>query len=312
MKKIVFLSTFFFCFVWISYGQTDNTPVLGKSTGFEIPDHIKSRKAFKRAEWFSTQRQFPYDTFPVCTYAREVTNEIQKIKATRSQGDAYPNWESVGPEGFHYPVGNFGVVGGRVRAVAVHPTDPLTVYIGAASGGIWKTIDGGQNWQDIGHDLPSNTFGAIAIDPNNPEIVYAGSGESILMTNFNIYPGTGLYKSTDGGLNWDVITDGVGNVTFFSDLAVSPYNSNVVVASLCQGSTYCDMNLSNKGVWKSADGGVTWNRCLDVLFPFDIAFHPTDPNILYAAAGGLWSPMDGFYISSDQARPGCKATMAWD
>lgn len=300
MKKIAFLSILFFCFVWISYGQTDNTPVISKSTGFGIPDHIKSRKAYKRAEWFSNQRQFPSDTFPVYTYAREMTNEIQKIKAVRSEGDAYPNWESVGPDGFPYPVGNFSVVGGRVRAVAVHPTDPLTVFIGAASGGIWKTIDGGQNWQDIGHDLPSGTFGAIAIDPNNPDIVYAGSGESIFMTNFNIYPGSGLYKSTDGGQNWNVITDGFGTVTFFSDLAVSPYNSNVVIASLCQGSTYCGTNLSNKGVWKSIDGGVTWNCCLDVMFPFDVAFHPTDPNIIYAAGGGLWSPMDGFYISSDQ------------
>ena len=300
MKKIAFLPTFFFCFVWISHGQTDNTQHMGNSTRFDIPDHIKSRKAYKRAEWFSNQRQFPSDTFPVFTYTREVSNEIQKIKAARSEGDAYPNWESVGPQGFPYPLGNFGVVGGRVRAVAVHPADPLTVYIGAASGGIWKTTDGGQNWQDIGYNLPSSTFGAIAIDPNNPDIVYAGSGESIFMTNFNIYPGTGLYKSADGGQSWNVITDGFGPVTFFSDLAVSPFNSNVVIASLCQGSTYCATNLSNKGVWKSVDGGVTWNRCLDVLFPFDIAFHPTDPNIVYAAAGGLWSPMDGFYISSDQ------------
>jgi hypothetical protein len=300
MKKSPFLSAFLLCLAWFSHGQTDNTTLPVKSSPIEMPDHIKSRKAYKRAEWFSIQRQFPYDTFPVFTYAREMNLEIQKIKATRSDGDAYPIWETVGPNGFYYPMGNFGVVSGRVRAVAVHPTDPQTLYIGAASGGIWKTTDGGQNWQDIGHGLPSMTFGAIAIDPNNPETVYAGSGECVLIPNFHIYPGNGLYKSTDGGQTWTLITNGFGLMTHFSDLAVSPYDSNIVIASLCDGSVYSGYPFPNEGVWKSTDGGMTWTRCLDVMMPYDIAFHPTNPDIVYAAAGGFLEPMAGFFISTDQ------------
>ena len=73
----------------------------------------------------------------------------------------------------------WGKVSGRVRGVAVHPTDPNTVYIGAAAGGIWKTVDGGTNWTDMSGDLNLLTFGAIAIDPNNTNTVYAGTGESM-------------------------------------------------------------------------------------------------------------------------------------
>ena len=300
MKNITFISAFLLGFVFFSNGQTNNVTLPATSNRIELPDHIKNRKAFKRAEWFSDQRRLPYDTFPIYTYAREMSREIQKALENRSNGDAYPYWHSVGPKGIHTNFVNWSVTSGRVRAVAVHPTDPLTVYIGAASGGIWKTTDGGQNWQDIGHDLPSVTFGAIAIDPNNPETVYAGSGESVLLNDFYMSHGSGLFKSTDGGQNWTVITDGFGSITHFSDLAVSPYNSNVVIASLCHGSVYSGIILPNEGLWKSTDAGATWTRYLDVPMIFDVAFHPTDPDIVYAVAGGLFAPPAGFFISSDQ------------
>jgi photosystem II stability/assembly factor-like uncharacterized protein len=300
MKKIAFLSAFFLCFVWLSYGQTNNTPVTGKSTGFDIPDHIRSRKAYKRAEWFYIQRTVPYDTFPLYGYANEKKREIDKAKSNRSDGDAYPYWSSVGPKGIQTTIENWGTISGRVKAIAVHPTDPLTVYIGAASGGLWKTTDGGATWLDIGHGLEAQTFGAIAIDPANPEIVYAGSGEYSSMPIFFYYSGNGLYKSTNGGQNWSLITDGFGSVTFFSDLEVSPYNSNVVIASLGGGNVITGAALPNEGIWKSVNGGITWDRTLDVQEACDIAFHPTNSNIVYAAAGGFESPLSGFYISTDQ------------
>ncbi|MBK6966299.1 MAG: hypothetical protein IPH20_20840 [Bacteroidales bacterium] len=100
-----------------------------------------------------------------------------------------------------------------------------------------ETTDGGENWLDIGHDLGSLSFGAIAIDPNNPDIIYAGSGEANLALWY-AFPGNGLYKSTDGGQTWIVITDGFGPVTHFSDLLVSPYNSNVVIAAIGGGAMF--------------------------------------------------------------------------
>ncbi|MCX6224043.1 MAG: T9SS type A sorting domain-containing protein, partial [Bacteroidia bacterium] len=194
---------------------------------------------------------------------------------------------------------NWGTVGGRVRAIAVHPTDPQTLYIGAASGGIWKTTDGGANWEDIGYGLESLTFGAIAIDPKNPEIIYAGSGESMLFGNGGNFPGKGLFKSTDGGQSWILITVGPGNQTHFSDLEVSPYNSNIILATLASGYEYLGIILPNEGIWRSLDGGTTWNRTLDLPDAFDIAFHPADPNKVYAAIGGT-NGTPGFFISNDQ------------
>ena len=300
MKIRILLAAFLVCSYLLSDGQADNTFVTVKSSRSNIPDHIKSRKAYERAEWFFNQRAFPYDTIPSLKYRQEMTKEIRKAKDNPANYGDNLAWSFVGPAGVQFSqVPHWGIVSGRVRALAVHPTDPSTLYIGAANGGIWKTIDGGQNWQDIGHGMESLSFGAIAIDPNNPETIYAGSGECNLLENFNTYSGNGLYKSTDGGATWIVITDGLGSMTFFSDLIVSPHNSNIVMASIGGGNVFTGVALPNEGVWKSLDGGITWTRTLEVQEVADIAFHPNDPNIVYAAAGGYFSPLSGFYISND-------------
>jgi photosystem II stability/assembly factor-like uncharacterized protein len=301
VKKFTSLSVILFCFVLLGTGQTVNPIQSGNSFRNSIPENIRERKAFKRAEYFFNQRAFPQDTIPVVKYRREMTKEIQKAKSRSTKAKSDLTWTSVGPSGVQFSLApHMGIVSGRVRALAIHPTDPLTIYIGAASGGLWKTTDGGESWFDIGHDLETLSFGAIAIDPNNPETIYAGTGEYNLLGNFNTYPGCGLYKSTNGGSSWTLITDGFGPVTFFSDLAVSPFNSNIVMATLGGGVAFTGYNLPNEGIWRSLDGGITWNKTMDVPEAVDIAFHPTDPNILYAAVGGYMSPMMGFYISNDQ------------
>ncbi len=294
------ISAIIICFVFQSYGQMENRAVPENKTWIEMPDHIKSCGAYQREEWFYNQRTAPYDTFPLYTYINVKQREIDKVKSNRSFGNSYPYWSSVGPKGIQTIWESWGTISGRVRAIAVHPTDPLTVYIGAASGGLWKTTDGGATWIDIGHNLEAVSFGAIAIDPGNPEIVYAGSGECNLLESFNNYPGNGLYKSTDGGQNWSIITEDFGSVTFFSDLEVSPHNSNIIIASLGGGNVYTGVALPNEGVWKSLDGGNSWNKTLDMQEASDVAFHPSDVNIIYAAAGGYLSPLSGFYISTDQ------------
>jgi photosystem II stability/assembly factor-like uncharacterized protein len=300
MKTKILLSAFLFCSVLISSGQRNSTTSSETQNSRNIPDHIRERKAFKRAEWFNNQRAFPYDVIPVAKYVKEMDSEIQKSRTMRLKSSAPLTWTSVGPSGVEADMPHWGMVSGRIRAIAVHPTDSLTVYIGAASGGLWKTIDGGANWQDIGRGLESGTFGAIAVDPNNPETIYAGSGECNLVEGFYTYAGIGLYKSLDGGQNWSLITNGFGSMTFFSDMVVSPYNSNIVIASLGGGNVFTGLDLSNEGVWKSIDGGITWNRMLNVKDAFDVAFHPTDPNKVFAAAGGYFSKLQGFYISTDQ------------
>ncbi len=298
MKKFTLLTVILVSMVLIASGQTNNTASTGNTYRNSIPEQVKARKSFKRVEWFNTQRAWPYDTIPVIRYSGKMSSEIKKAKSERSAQNEL-TWSSLGPDGVVYSgVPEWGLVSGRSKSIAIHPSDPLTLYIGTAHGGIWKSTDGGDNWQDVGAGLESLAFGAIAIDPNNPETIYAGSGEVCFVLGYIGYDGKGIFKSTDGGNSWTQITNGIGNVTSFGDLVVSPFNSNVVMGALASGNYYSG-NLPNEGIWKSADAGTTWVRTLDVQDAYDIAFHPTDVNKVFAAIGGGIST-SGFYISSDQ------------
>ena len=141
------------------------------------------------------------------------------------------------------------------------------------------------------------TFGAIAIDPNNTNTIYAGTGETIWFYNTTTYEGNGLYKSSNGGDNWAQIINGLGTQTQFSDIEVNPGNSNVLLASLGSGN-WNNAFPSNEGVWRSSDAGVTWTRTLNVQDAFDVAFHPSNSLLAYAACGSGVSA-SGFYRSTD-------------
>jgi len=279
-----------------------SVPLMGQKSSIkkDIPDDIKRSKVYQRYQWFHQQRAYPFDTIPQLQYQQAMRSEISRMKNDANRSASYAFWEPIGPAGITpLPlVNHWGEVSGRVRAIAIHPTDPLTVYIGAACGGIWKTTDGGISWQDIGAELESLSFGAIAIDPSNPDIVYAGSGEVSFLAGFIHFNGKGLFKSTDAGNSWSIITDGFGDMTHFSDIVVSNVNPNLVFASLGSGGQ-AGTTMPNEGVWKSTDAGQTWTRLLDVEDAFDLAFHPTDTNKIFAGVGGMNADA-GFYISSDQ------------
>jgi len=214
----------------------DSTFAQQASLWDQVPQEIRIRNSFKRIEWFYRQRAVPFDTIPRQVYLTELNKEIVKSKEQEDNLLYDLQWSPIGPSGIisGFP-SHWGEVSGRIRGLAVHPADPNTVYIGAASGGIWKTIDGGISWTNIGDNLATSTYGSIAIDPGNPNTVYAGAGE--IMYNFSpfIYEGQGLFKSTDGGNVWNQVTTGFGNVTHFGDLEVSPHNSNYVFAALGSG-----------------------------------------------------------------------------
>ncbi len=264
-----------------------------------VPQSIKERKSYKRFEWFYRQRADEQGKMPVDVYYSERDKAIAEQQLNRDR-DLYIkmqspqplptalSWTAIGPGTISsgYPP-HWGNVSGRVRALAVHPTDQNTVYIGAASGGIWKTTNGGSSWADIGYTMESLSFGAIAIDPANPNNVYAGAGEARYLFNKVTYDGAGLFKSTNGGTSWTNITNGFGTITHFSDIVVSPHNSNFILAALGSGYWFLG-GPGNEGIWRSTDAGTTWTRVMNANDSYDIEYHPTDANIVYASAAGAF------------------------
>ncbi|MCP4708197.1 MAG: T9SS type A sorting domain-containing protein [Planctomycetes bacterium] len=257
----------------------------------EYPDHIKERKMFKRYEWFYRQREMPDGTIPVQEYWNTRDREIARWGSETSR---QLSWEPVGPSAIditmHLP--HWGMLGGRVRAVAVHPFDENTVYIGAAAGGIWRTTNGGESWIPIGDNLESLSFGAIAIDPDNPQIIYAGTGEARSSFGHNTFEGRGLFKSIDGGDNWIHITDGFGEQTHFAAMTVNPNDPSILFAALAFGRWPLG-SPGNEGIWRSTDYGLTWIRVIDDN-GYDIIYHPVIPDLVYAATS-----QGGVYLSTD-------------
>lgn len=267
-----------------------------------VPEAIKKRNSFKRLEWFYRPRMNEQDVFP-----RQFIDKQKEAEYAKSQlkaGSEYlsAQWTNIGPVGIDCAgdvmVPHWGVLSGRVRGLAVHPTNPDIVYAGAASGGVWKSIDGGQNWVDKSGELNSLTFGAIAIDPSNPDVVFAGTGEYHWILTERFYSGDGLYKSTNGGDNWTKVNAEFGNVTHFSDLVISPHNPNILMAAIAK-------NLQdaspNEGIWRSEDGGQHWVCVLPGEGMYDLSFHPVDASIVFAACGNEQAQA-GMLISTDSGQ----------
>ncbi|MCB0731328.1 MAG: hypothetical protein KDC88_09865 [Ignavibacteriae bacterium] len=301
--------------------KPDTTQISNSSIPFEdknikwdnVPKDIRNSNAFKRYEWFYRSRENEQGEFPKEFIQEQKVQELSKIKTYVQKGNKIQTtsdmWTNIGPKAINMNVPTshipqWGSVSGRIKGLAVHPSDPNTVYIGAAAGGIWKTVDGGTNWTDMSGDLNLLTFGAIAIDPGNPNTVYAGTGEGMLGSNNTTFEGDGLYKSTDGGVSWIRITNGFGSQTQFTDIEVSPHDSNILLASLGSGN-WNNGFPSNEGVWRSTDAGLTWVRIINTSAAtgtngdaFEVAFHPTSTTTAYASTGNYLAS-GGFFISTN-------------
>lgn len=311
-RFFLLISLFFFAFDAFSQVNLDtdpkqrifqspsNAPFI--SAWDKVPDAIRNRNSFRRYEWFYRSRLDENGDFPKEHIDRQKAAELQKIQNYNIENDGpmSDQWTNIGPLAIDMAssfIPYWGNVSGRVRGMDIHPTNPNIVYIGAAAGGIWKTTDGGASWTDKSGDLNLLTFGAIAIDPSNTEIIYAGTGETRWLFNTVTFEGDGLYKSTNGGNNWTRIINGFGSQTQFSDIQVSPSNSNVILASIGTGN-YNNPGVSNQGVWRSSDAGVTWTRVINLTGAFDVAFHPTDGNLAYSVIGNT-EASGGFMVSTN-------------
>ncbi|MDN4164497.1 hypothetical protein QWY31_03235 [Cytophagales bacterium LB-30] len=171
------------------------------------------------------------------------------------------------------------LMSGRITDIAGHPTNNRVIYVGTAGGGVWKSSDGGLFFTSIFDDY-NQSIGCIAIDPNKPDnVIWVGTGET--WTRNSVSYGDGLYKSTDGGSNWKKM--GFENSDRISSIVINPNNSDEVYVGVL-GALWGDSN--ERGVYKTTDGGATWERLLagtNNTGCSDLVMDPKDPNTLYAS-----------------------------
>ena len=170
--------------------------------------------------------------------------------------------------------------GGRSAAVAGVRHQPNVFYFGGTGGGVWKTTDGGSNWEAVSDkDVKTGSVGAIAIAESDPNVVYVGTGESPIRGN--VSHGDGVYKSTDGGRSWKNV--GLGATRQIARIRVHPTNPDLVYVA-AQGHPWAPN--PDRGVYRSEDGGKTWKRILfvdDQTGACDLSMDPGNPRTLYAA-----------------------------
>jgi len=178
-------------------------------------------------------------------------------------------WRSIGPV----------VQGGRIVDIEVDPGNPYTFYAAYASGGLWKTTNNGVSFEPLFDDMPTMIMGDIAIDPNNANVIWVGTGEA--NSSRSSYGGMGMYKSADGGANWQHM--GLAATDRIARILIDPRDSRrIVVAAL--GKLYS--KGGQRGVFVSDDGGENWRNTLPgkgYTGAIDLVMNPANPDVLYAA-----------------------------
>ncbi|MCI0473405.1 MAG: hypothetical protein L0Y76_07470, partial [Ignavibacteria bacterium] len=160
--------------------------------------------------WFETQRAYPFAEIP----NDERINSVEYVKKNMTVDNASKNssWIPAGPTNIE----------GRITTIAIDPQNPQVVYAGCANGGVWKSTNFCQSWTSVFDNQNTSSIGALAINLLNPNIIYCGTGEPNSLRSY--YPGTGLYKSTNGGANWT--SAGLQNTYAIGNISINPANPN--------------------------------------------------------------------------------------
>jgi photosystem II stability/assembly factor-like uncharacterized protein len=243
-----------------------------------------------RQEWFYRQRAYPHAYVPArarLAALQQLDLKLQTEQAMRASLPeinvlSNPSWTFIGPQPVDTPYST-PIASGRVSAIAINPTNVNIVYIGAAQGGVWKTINGGNNWAPLTDTQPSTAIGSLLLDPSNPNIIYAGTGDEAY--------GAGILKSIDAGVTWTqmcgpfcgpLTSDGYfGGGGRIHQLAIHPTNHQVFLAAT-------ELVFAD-GVYRSTDGGNSWTQVLSGDPGDSVLFDPTNGNIAYASLGGPFS-----------------------
>lgn len=227
-------------------------------------------------EWMGQQRMYPYSEIKTDVYLAEMKKAHQMNEQSRSMDY---EWEFVGPTN----------IGGRITDIEMPLGQSDVIYIGAATGGIFKTEDAGGSWDQLFEGIPTISIGDIVIDPNNSDVVYAGTGEAN-SSSFS-FLGSGVYKSEDAGETWNF--SGLENSAYIARMIVDHSNSQRVFAA-ASGNLFSPSE--DRGIYRSEDGGANWEQVLfvtDTTAAIDLVQNPENPEILYA---GFWERTRGFTV----------------
>lgn len=226
-------------------------------------------KPFKRWEQLMRSRLDENGELPTGREIQKMHRQLFKNKSLAG------NWQPLGPILDDVTTRDDIRGVGRMNYVAFHPNDPNIIFAGAPAGGLWRSFDAGASWTTNTDDLPTLGVSSIAFDPQNPDIIYCGTGDR----DANDSPGMGVMKSIDGGESWFFVNDGIEDLTV-GDLAVDPNNSEMVIAA------------TSSGIHRSLDAGLTWQIESNTLNYKEIEFKPGDSQVIYATGGGRFYKSD--------------------
>ncbi|HUO24837.1 MAG TPA: hypothetical protein VMU61_04165 [Candidatus Aquilonibacter sp.] len=202
--------------------------------------------------------------------AKEVQKEEEKKPGLNADTFAGLKFRSLGP----------AIASGRVMSIAVNPKDKFEYYVGVASGGVWKTTNDGTTWTPVFDSEGSYSIGWVTLDPNDPQVVWVGTGES--NSQRSVSYGDGIYRSDDGGKNWQNM--GLKKSEHIGRVVVNPKESKTVYVA-AEGPLWGPGG--DRGLYKTTDGGKTWKAVLTIsenTGVVDVALDPANPDIIYAAA----------------------------
>ena len=255
-------------------------------TRFETDPAAREDQPFRAPnDWFFAQRAYPFDRIPIDRWrTAQATAEAFRVRGTGG-----PIWTPRGPEN----------IPGRITDLAVDPNNDDIVFAGTAEGGVFRTFDAGQTWTPLFDEMPALSIGAVAIDPSDSNVIYAGTGEVNPGGGSIAYGGAGLFRSSDQGDTWTLV--GLENSGSIGRIAIHP--SDPLTIFVAANGMHWQAN-TERGVYRTTDGGSTWERVLyvdDQTGCVDLVLRPDNPDVVFAT---MWQHIrqPGSY---DYGGPGC-------
>jgi photosystem II stability/assembly factor-like uncharacterized protein len=254
----------------LSSGSAPQAPAVHEPRPARKHSQVRNDGLAPRAPnpWFFVERAFPFGEIPR-EHWRRAQAQAAALKGAAAARAA--TWTQRGPTN----------IGGRMTDIAVHPLNGDIVYAGAAEGGVLRSVDAGQTWTPLFDDQPVLSVGAVAIDPGNPDVIYAGTGEVNPGGGSVAYGGAGLFRSSDQGESWELV--GLEDSGSIGRIRIDPTDSNRIFVAVMG---FLWETNPERGVYRTTDGGTTWERVLYVNSQtgcVDLIMRPDDPDVLYAA-----------------------------